>query len=156
MDTLLDCPVCLRPISDDNRGMKVTVRRRRSPKHAWLAAWRLGDPYAIVCQDCATAPRAGADGDRNLVMVAIYEYLDDYEPAVCEQCSLPILLKPDKRRKRATCSEYCRVKLAKAAKRVPVPVTLCEVCGAEMSGRADRRTCSSACRQKSYRQRAAS
>lgn len=154
MSTHDDCPVCLGPITEDNRGVKVTVRRRRSPKHAWLEGWKIGTSTAVACQSCASTAGAGEDGRQNLVSVRLQEFVEDFEPKVCEQCGLPILLKPDKRRKRDTCSEYCRLKLAKAGRSVPTSVTHCEVCGAEVEGRAGRKTCSSACRQKAYRDRA--
>lgn len=145
------CPVCLEPITATNRGMRVWVRRRSSPRHQWRLD--LGPRDGLVCQSCAVVPHAGRDGRENLVMVAIQEFIEGTEPAECEQCGVPLLLRPSARRKHVTCSPACRARLYKDRTSVPRPVTRCEGCGTEMHGRSDRRYCSPACRQRAYRRR---
>lgn len=107
----------------------------------------------LVCQSCAVVPHAGRDDKQNLVMVAMQEFLERTEPTECEQCGVPLLLRPLRRRKRDTCSSACRAKLYKTETSVPPAVTRCEGCGTEMHGRSDRRYCSPACRQRAYRRR---
>ena len=148
-----ECPVCTEPITDHNRGVITYVQRRRSPRHQWLPGWKIGAKDELVCQQCAVTPRAGEDGHDNLVMVRSREHIDNMRPAECEQCGVPLLLRPSTRRKHATCSTACRVRLYKQQTSVPRPVTRCEGCGQEMTGRADRRYCSPACRQRAYRRR---
>lgn len=74
-------------------------------------------------------------------------------PQPCETCQRPVIVVEDARRKIVTCSDLCR------SRQYRRPVTddvtrLCEGCGDEMTGRGDRRYCSSACRQRAYRRRA--
>ncbi len=59
--------------------------------------------------------------------------------------------------RRAYCSDPCRDASRKLARsRRPRPLGICETCGATfVPTRSDAKTCSPACRQKAYRQRAA-
>ena len=78
----------------------------------------------------------------------------------CKQCGFLVVLKPDTRRGWHTCSEACRVALyrrekRRLAERRGVELPICQGCGAETDGRSDQLYCSSACRQRAYRQRRA-
>lgn len=148
-----ECPVCFEPITEDNRGVRTVAWRRRSPRHQWIPAWKLGASDELVCQQCAAVKGAGRDGKHNLVSVTLQAFIEELRPAECEQCSVPLLLAPSKRRKRDTCSTSCRARLYKTETSVPPAVTRCEGCGQDMHGRSDRRHCSPACRQRAYRRR---
>lgn len=144
------CPVCLTEYTEENRAVNVRgTMVRRSPKHAWKHG-----PRGMVCQTCATTIAAGRDGAENTVMVSIGTTLDGHEKATCEHCGLPFLVRPVARRKHVACSARCRSALHRADKAVPEAVTrTCDGCGTEMTGRADRRYCSPACKQRAYRNR---
>lgn len=128
------------------------VEKRMTPKQKFKT-YR-GD--ILACHRCATTHNAGADGKENLFMVRAQEFTDGWERHDCQNCALPILLAPSKLRKSAFCSSRCRVAVVRARqKAVQVPVThACVTCGNEViGGRADRKFCSAACRQKAYRNR---
>lgn len=153
MSTSVSCPVCFDPITAENPGVRLArPYKRMTPKHKFK-------PYrgdVLACHRCATTHDAGADGKENLFMVWGREFTDGWERHECRNCALPILLAPSKLRKAAFCSSRCRVAVVRAKqKAVQVPVThKCDGCGNEVvGGRADRKFCSAACRQKAYRNR---
>lgn len=152
MCTKVACPVCLDSITAENPGVRLAfAEKRMSPKHEF----RSYGGEVLVCNRCATTPNAGAAGKTNLFMVRSREFTDDWERHDCQHCALPILLAPSKLRKAAFCSSRCRIADLRAKqKAVQVAVTYaCAGCGAEIHGRADRKYCSPACRQKAYRNR---
>lgn len=110
--------------------------------------------FALICPSCYDRPRQNDDrhewGDgRELLGVA---------PLSCENCGVQVVRKPDVRNLWHTCSERCRAAFhrtvqRRTAERSGIELLTCEGCGVEMDGRSDQRYCSSAHRQRAYRQR---
>lgn len=81
---------------------------------------------------------------------------DEMPPTPCASCGRPFIRNADPLLKRPTCSDTCSTDLTRSRNGNQGPGGPCEVCAAPITtGRADSRTCSSACRQKAYRQRKA-
>lgn len=118
----------------------------------------------LICLDCWCDHDEGArgsfqlsdDGDRTKIVVYhLYPHSEPTEARPCEGCGVIVIRGRDPRMKHHTCSRPCS---ARASRRSTADVTAtathsCVGCGAEMAGRADRRYCSSRCRQKAYRRR---
>lgn len=146
----MTCPVCLGPISEDNPGVTTRwVERRQSPKHKF----RSYRGTILVCLRCDRTHNAGADGAENLFRMRGQTSTDASERHDCARCAVPLLLAPSKLRKTAYCSDRCRVATLRQAQKAVQPAVThkCDGCGSEMQGRADRKFCSAACRQKAYR-----
>lgn len=80
-------------------------------------------------------------------------------PSPCEGCGQRVSLRTHHRRTRVLCSNACRVRINPSHRdRVgPAAAVRCQQCGASMRDtRWSRQYCSSACRQRAYRLRAAS
>jgi hypothetical protein len=142
------CPVCLATVPDDVTMIRAEVYRR--------VRRRTVSSREPVCLDCLPAGIGGtptADG-RPLAFAPSPRAT---EPVECVTCGLPVILSVDARRKIDTCSDRCRTRYySDRARHDHAPAThRCEGCGEMMTGRADRRYCSSACRQRAYRQREA-
>lgn len=143
------CALCLEPIPDEEQAVQARVSYYRTRRRWVRPAW---SGRAVICLHCATLGQyqPSADGLRD----ARYpEPAERAEPVPCVNCGLPVILRVDKRRKVAACSDSCRAQFYASNKPVTKAVTPCEGCGAEMTGRTDRRYCSPACRQRAYRQR---
>jgi hypothetical protein len=147
MDTR-SCALCRTPIPDDVPAVQTRVLR-------WRTRARRGRHSAIravICDTCAVpgARPVSPDGLRD----ADVPYPNQLaSPVPCAVCALPVVLRADKRRKVTVCSDACRARFYADTRSVTRPVTHCDGCGAEMHGRADRRYCSPACRQRAYRAR---
>lgn len=110
--------------------------------------WRQDEP---VCQRCGTKGGRSADGKVSCwspggTLTA---------PAPCITCGLLVQVREDKRRTLHTCSAKCRVRHYGQRVTDEQQVLACQGCGSRMTGRADRRYCSPACRQRAHRQRQA-
>ena len=110
--------------------------------------------HETVCLDCLP-PHLGATPHADGRPLAFAPSPRAAEAVDCVACGLPVILSVDARRKVDTCSDRCRTAYyTDRARRDSAPVThRCKGCGEAMTGRADRRYCSSACRQRAYRQR---
>ncbi len=107
--------------------------------------------YEAACTSCVSESGYGQSRDGSVI--AWGPDATRRVEATCQHCGLPVLLAQDKRRKVPTCSDACRAKHYAEKKRVS-PVTLqCDGCGTDMLGRADRKFCSAACRQRAHRRR---
>jgi hypothetical protein len=141
------CPICAKPITDGNPGVLPRyLEGRRSPRHAFRAAVPV-----VVCHDCINTPDAGRGSKESLYALAVREFTADWGLQHCENCTVPFLLAPSKRRRRMYCSNRCRLALVRAEQAVEKPTWPCEQCGEQMTGRADRRFCSTACRVAHHR-----
>ncbi len=105
-----------------------------------------------VCQGCARA-MVSESADRR-VRATVPAFGD--QPVPCVSCRLPVLFQPDPRRKLDACSDVCRLRYYAKRRVAPLVTPTCDGCGEPMTGRADRRYCSPACRQRAYRQRVTS
>ena len=144
-----NCPVCGEAIPADVAAVRAQVTRRNNRRGwGWPSAWTRREP---VCQSCA-GKWMGESVDGLVRFVA--PSVTDTETVSCQACDRLVMLTPDSRRKVNVCSDSCRMAYY-AGKRVPIAVThRCEGCGVVMHGRADRKFCSAACRQRAYRVRA--
>ena len=134
---------------DDTAGVRAKVVHRRN-RRGWGNSWTRRE---VICQECAGSG-SGYSPDQ---LVRFYSpTLASALEFSCATCRLPVLLAPDLRRTIATCSDKCRnAHYATNRASVVVAVThVCAECGAEMRGRADKKHCSPACRQRAYRARA--
>lgn len=145
------CPLCSRPVPDTEPMTRQQVLHAHG--HQRWATW---EP---VCMDCIPRdetgrPLAYAEGRDTRRSIFVDARALDGDPQPCASCGLPIRVAPDKRRKIVTCSDACRSRYYSArADRVTPTAHVCSGCGETMTGRADRRFCSSACRQRAYRRR---
>ena len=110
--------------------------------------WRSDESVCLACSGPNWA--RSSDGKREAQPVPIEERTD---ARPCETCGRLVILRRDSRRTMHVCSGTCRAR--QYGKRVTAEpkVLRCEGCGADMTGRADRRYCSPACRQRAHRQR---
>lgn len=123
----------------------VTVVYGRTREH-------LREPVCLGCLRPDSAAAQSPDGRVRAHLVGWGAL--DADPQPCATCGLPILVAPDKRRQVVTCSDLCRARhYSTRARRVTPTAHVCSGCGETMTGRADRRFCSSACRQRAYRRR---
>jgi hypothetical protein len=74
-------------------------------------------------------------------------------PTPCAGCGRIVVRGRHPRLRSVTCSRACTVRASKGRGVADRQAAVCAGCGEEMSGRADRRYCSPACRQRAYRQR---
>lgn len=141
------CPICSDWIADDEPMSRQQVLYRQG-RRRW-ARWQ------PVCLSCLEGRAGNLSSPDERVQVFANRSGLEVEPAPCAHCGLPVHLTPDARRKVPTCSDLCRSRhLGRARTPVEPAVTpTCEGCGDDMTGRADRRYCSSACRQRAYRRR---
>lgn len=144
---MVECPICRTPITTEAPAVHVRLEHRKSRRTGW--GRRLYD--SLVCSECSVTQNAeSADG---LTKIWGRAFIDDWIQADCMGCGLPVMLRPNPRRKVDVCSGSCRGKYYAARKPVEVAVThVCYECGQQMQGRADRKYCSPACRQKAYRE----
>lgn len=120
--------------------------KRKKPIRDFLICsncWRPGPSY--VTDDGPFAP-------------TVFGLWGDGEPVIgpCAGCGVRVMRGSDPRMKYLTCSTACTVKASKEAHAASTRMRVAEVCagcGDALDGRTDRRYCSSACRQKVYRQR---
>lgn len=106
---------------------------------------------ALICSGCWQPGPSYRLGEHVLVW-GLYG-LGAERSGACAGCGRRVVRNDDPRLVHHTCSNACSVKASKTATNGSPAVTRCECCGAEMAGRADRRFCSSACRQRDYRAR---
>ena len=160
------CPVCREPITPPGVTTRVVRWRRSEVPVGPFGMYELPGECTreLVCQRCAKdGPRVGDVSCREvgpwLVWGGVgYGYPPPREAActVCGRTVLrPVFWKPTGE---VTCSDRCRLRAYRArvtaARRTQTRGTLrCGRCGAAMTGRADRRYCSPACRQRAYRNR---
>ncbi|GAB2626417.1 hypothetical protein GCM10009696_35390 [Kocuria himachalensis] len=104
-----------------------------------------------MCNDCINTPNGGQGSKVSLYAIAVREFTEDWGLHHCENCTTPFLLAPSKRRRRMYCSNRCRLALVRAEKAAEKPTWPSEQCGERMTGRADRRFCSAACRVAHHR-----
>lgn len=149
MRTVL-CESCGRQVTDDLPILSVRFpERRRSTRHAWRRT-----RYGIFCRDCATAEPQQIP-DAALARPATREFLTGAESLEhCESCGAALLLVKVARRKHVYCSPACRAQIYRDAAQVEQVERPCEQCGAPMTGRSDRRFCSSRCRVAAHREAA--
>ena len=128
------CANCSHPLGDD-----AVLWQSRAPM--FDGATRL------VCSDCAQQVfRCGSWGT--------------WMTTHCQSCGREIHRQTDRRltRRFEVCSARCRDRAVAAARKERRQVVMqrtCSVCGSSFTGRRDASACSSACRQKAYRQRQA-
>lgn len=94
--------------------------------------------------------RESADGKRRAIDRSISS---GRETVTCAACGRSVSVPIDKRRKVNVCSDLCRSRVYDARRVTEAVTHPCEGCGTGITGRADRRYCSPACRQRAYRQR---
>ena len=144
-----NCPVCGEVIPADVAAVRAHVRSRRN-RRGWSNSWTRRE---LICQSCAGKMWGeSADGLTEFMAPSV----TDAVTVSCEACDRLVMLTPDSRRKVNVCSDRCRnTYYAEHRKSVAIAVThVCAECGVVMHGRADRKFCSSACRQRAYRVRA--
>lgn len=124
----------------------VVVRVEGRPKDFLICqkCWRPGKPYVL----------------RGDVVIRLYgagpaRQPEPAGPAPCAGCGHPVIRASNARMRYITCSRACTVKASKQRTgRLRTPVTKpCAECGGLVTGRADQRYCSAACRQRAYRVR---
>lgn len=140
------CPLCDQP---DDGPVSYRVELWTSRTRGWRAVTR-----TAICATCwgtdDTYRRESADGKRVAFDQSVRSGREIIACAVCDRVvSVPV----DKRRKVDVCSGVCRSRFYAARSATEAVTHLCEGCGTAMAGRADRRYCSPACRQRAYRQR---
>ncbi|MCK1801477.1 hypothetical protein MTQ12_00180 [Brevibacterium sp. R8603A2] len=144
------CVICEAPFTDENPAVRPSYpQQRKSPRHAWKPARGVD---VVVCEGCANTDRAGADSTTGLWSLLMRQFTleEDWALEHCEVCAVPVKLRRGTRRKFATCSNSCRQKIyAGAEEQNERP---CAHCGELMTGRADRRYCSSRCRVAAHRE----
>lgn len=139
-----ECPLCGDRVQDAPMVDAEVGRRAARNRRAWWTR----QPICTACAATGHRPES-ADG-KTLAWIDVNA--TQHPVVTCEACEQQLHMKPDKRRKRVTCSNSCRQKLYKT-KRVPLAVT-CDGCGNTYAPvRSDSRFCSPACRQKAYRER---
>lgn len=141
-----ECGMCARPIADDEPAYRCRVYRKQGRRYE--------SSNTSVCRACADRARVDGvwrseDGRRDL-----YDVPDHDRSEACAACGRPTVVRADKRRKVVSCSDRCRLSYYASRRPVSVNVTVCQVCDNDIvGGRAGRRFCSDACRQKAYRRR---
>ena len=139
------CGICGEERDDANPPISAEVAH-------WRTARRNGRPSLcreLVCPEHTAGTYAlSADGRHDVYLPGNLD-----AATACVVCGVRVRLRPDKRRRVVVCSDTCRSRFYAARRPVTVSVTHCEGCGAEMTGRSDRRYCSPACRQRAYRHR---
>lgn len=122
---------------------------RKSQRHAWRHAPVPG----LFCVRCASSGHPAFDArtpdalSRPAVMrpPTAAAYVTE-----CESCGVPLLMDRDGRRQHDVCSNACRIALYRQPSE-PREARPCERCGEPMTGRADRRYCSTRCRVAAHR-----
>lgn len=144
MNTVMDCPVCGVEVGEDQPMVRTFVSHRFGRNR-----WRTDEP---VCLDCASGPgwARSSDGKRESWPVPAADRTD---AAPCVTCGRLVAMRRDSRRTVYACSATCRTRHYKVGVTAEKQVLTCAGCGSEMTGRADRRYCSPACRQRAHRQR---
>lgn len=143
------CPVCSDPLDGTRPAARATVNRKHG--RSWSRRVEAVHLDCVRGDDGRWNDHTSDDGK-----LRVWPSLTpaDAQPVPCQVCGLPVVLPPDKRRRIVTCSDTCR---ARHYARPAVTPTqhVCGGCGQAMTGRPDRRFCSSACRQRAYRRRQA-
>lgn len=140
------CPICSDWIADDEPMARQQVLYRQGRKQR-----ARHDPVCLPCLSGDAGYIESADGR---ISVYVSRGAIEGEPVACATCGLPTHLTPDPRRRVPTCSDLCRSRQYSQRRSVATNVThTCDGCGQGMTGRADRRYCSPACRQRAYRRR---
>lgn len=114
----------------------------------------------LICCDCYDNRRGLGNSDHRKYPVYYMDMVgrgfNVMPPTACEACGQLVIRVDDPLLKRVTCSRACSTSLTRSRNGNRGSGQPCEVCQVPItSGRADSRTCSSACRQKAYRQRKA-
>jgi endogenous inhibitor of DNA gyrase (YacG/DUF329 family) len=71
-------------------------------------------------------------------------------PKPCEHCGQTIVRENNGKFKVFTCSDICRIAKTRTPRRDIDGIT-CQQCGTQITGRANRKYCSAACRQRAHR-----
>ena len=133
------CPICGADQDAEAVGVVADVSRK----------WRRNQTRTRepICRACATLTFCQSSDQRT----SAYPPHVLTPPAPCVVCGRVVELAANVKRKTITCSDKCRL----AQYRTPVTdeERSCAGCGQTMTGRADRRFCSPACRQRAHRQR---
>ncbi len=149
--TRFACPICDRETVPTAKRPAVrcqlTFRDSTRKRARW---WRTHGP---VCSDCVESGRnrfvipriTSASG----LVQADTLPSGDLDRGRCEVCGIHVAMPHDANRKHFVCGDSCRQKLYKPP--VEKTVTACAGCGSEFTARRGARYCSSACRQRAYR-----
>jgi hypothetical protein len=145
------CQLCDRPLADNEPVYRVAV--------GFGTTWynRFGSCIGSLCTSCALKEHEYRSVEGRLLSTPIFYDQRWQPPEPCRHCGRPVFLNNRRKKPRhIVCGMECRNAVYYAsAHRMPKSSTQgCLFCGNQFSTRrSDARYCSSACRQKSYRQR---
>jgi hypothetical protein len=115
-------------------------------------AQRYGDePFVMLCEKCAPDWLTSFAGKPSRIVQPVHVHWWH-----CAGCGRDVVfgMSAGQYRERVYCSDDCRAAYRRKRKESQPHTNTCEVCAKEFtSKRSDAKTCSSACRQKAYRQR---
>lgn len=151
------CPMCDAEFTGP--GFLVEASRTKGRRR-----WRV---RTLLCEPCYRRGFTPTEDGRTVTAGIATRQRDRFEwyqlvgrgteqpPAPCEACGRIVVRASDPLLKRVTCSHSCSTSLTRSRNGGKGGGLPCQVCGEPIdTGRADSRYCSSACRQKAYRQRA--
>ncbi|CAN5388318.1 hypothetical protein BH10ACT9_BH10ACT9_58110 [soil metagenome] len=148
VSTGFTCPICRQETTPTAEHPAVRCEVRIAWRQGRRRGWQSSS--APICAQCASMPnRLSVESGGGSVQADLPQ--GELDRGQCEACGLHVAVRRDPRRRNLVCGNSCRQRLYQES--VEPTVTSCERCGNEFTARRGARWCSSACRQKAYRDR---